>query len=571
LWLWLYYCAYLLSKNPITKPCLIIHINMPPKTTPVVSVPSYAELLSSSRKTSKKGVVTEKKKKKTVLEEKKTETQRATQVKASTPEPQTSSTDPAPEVVNGCRVVLASSGLFGTVKYVGEALFQSGVWVGIELDSEQGKNDGVVKGHRYFSCPQNHGIFVRPTSFDIISFPSSMNQQTTNSTPPTETTATTVSNMPPQQNTQMTTPQVKSAASSEDGDTPASSVTSSNPVTSAPTTSSASSVTSSTSSYASFVSKSQAVPGRKSANASPVGGMSANSSPRRSSNDLYSNNLIGSDSDRTSPARSSTSAARSYDGGSGSGGGRRLSPRRRTSALVSSIDDVLASMEFAASDINKKTDGKPSTLKKKKSSNNLTNRPKSPFERQGSQSRPKSPFDRGGMGGSNSVYSSEEERMFVENLVELVAKSPVVSDYLKTEIEKHQKSAVVDTASKSEVAILQDRIYELESNNMGSVGGDNQNPGHSSSDLESLVDRHATHTQQSIEALTLRIQTLEEAVAVPVKALNRQLVDLDLAISGLSNGADGNDKEQSMAHCRSTLTSVRALALQAFNALEVSH
>jgi len=46
-------------------------------------------------------------------------------------------------------------------------------------------------------------------------------------------------------------------------------------------------------------------------------------------------------------------------------------------------------------------------------------RPKSPFERQGSQGRPKSPFERNGA-GSDGIYSSEEERMFVENLVELV-------------------------------------------------------------------------------------------------------------------------------------------------------
>ncbi|CAL1135370.1 unnamed protein product, partial [Cladocopium goreaui] len=34
--------------------------------------------------------------------------------------------------------------------------------VGLELDDAQGKNDGVVRGYRYFCCPPNHGLFVRP-------------------------------------------------------------------------------------------------------------------------------------------------------------------------------------------------------------------------------------------------------------------------------------------------------------------------------------------------------------------------------------------------------------------------
>ncbi len=37
-----------------------------------------------------------------------------------------------------------------------------GDWVGVELDEDNGKNDGVVKGTRYFSCPQNRGLFARP-------------------------------------------------------------------------------------------------------------------------------------------------------------------------------------------------------------------------------------------------------------------------------------------------------------------------------------------------------------------------------------------------------------------------
>ncbi|XP_019632739.1 PREDICTED: kinesin-like protein KIF13A isoform X7 [Branchiostoma belcheri] len=50
----------------------------------------------------------------------------------------------------------------GVVKFVGETEFASGPWVGVELDMDAGRNDGEVKGVRYFKCRPNYGIFVRP-------------------------------------------------------------------------------------------------------------------------------------------------------------------------------------------------------------------------------------------------------------------------------------------------------------------------------------------------------------------------------------------------------------------------
>uniref|UniRef100_A0A3B4AVH1 Dynactin subunit 1 n=1 Tax=Periophthalmus magnuspinnatus TaxID=409849 RepID=A0A3B4AVH1_9GOBI len=49
----------------------------------------------------------------------------------------------------------------GTVAYIGATLFASGKWVGVILDEPKGKNDGTVQGKRYFTCEENHGIFVR--------------------------------------------------------------------------------------------------------------------------------------------------------------------------------------------------------------------------------------------------------------------------------------------------------------------------------------------------------------------------------------------------------------------------
>jgi dynactin 1 len=59
-------------------------------------------------------------------------------------------------------------GKIGVIRFVGTTSFQTGKWVGIELDDPQGKNSGVVQGKRYFECKLNHGVFVRPSQVKII-------------------------------------------------------------------------------------------------------------------------------------------------------------------------------------------------------------------------------------------------------------------------------------------------------------------------------------------------------------------------------------------------------------------
>eukprot|EP00929_Paragymnodinium_shiwhaense_P086505 TRINITY_DN4700_c0_g1_i2.p1 TRINITY_DN4700_c0_g1~~TRINITY_DN4700_c0_g1_i2.p1 ORF type:complete len:1008 (+),score=259.82 TRINITY_DN4700_c0_g1_i2:193-3216(+) len=73
----------------------------------------------------------------------------------------------APE---GARVKVNSSGqeLAGTVRFNGTTSFASGDWTGIELDTPDGKNDGSMKGTRYFTCPPAHGLFVRPMNIICI-------------------------------------------------------------------------------------------------------------------------------------------------------------------------------------------------------------------------------------------------------------------------------------------------------------------------------------------------------------------------------------------------------------------
>mmetsp|Transcript_52311 Transcript_52311/g.137322 ORF Transcript_52311/g.137322 Transcript_52311/m.137322 type:complete len:701 (+) Transcript_52311:60-2162(+) len=50
----------------------------------------------------------------------------------------------------------------GIVRFFGRTQFAKGEWLGIELDSSIGKNDGQVQGVSYFSCAPFHGIFCRP-------------------------------------------------------------------------------------------------------------------------------------------------------------------------------------------------------------------------------------------------------------------------------------------------------------------------------------------------------------------------------------------------------------------------
>lgn len=62
------------------------------------------------------------------------------------------------------QVVELGDGRAATVQFIGQTSFAEGDWVGVLLGEPTGKNDGSVKGVRYFDCEPNHGMFLRPTA-----------------------------------------------------------------------------------------------------------------------------------------------------------------------------------------------------------------------------------------------------------------------------------------------------------------------------------------------------------------------------------------------------------------------
>ncbi|KAM6917757.1 CAP-Gly domain-containing linker protein 4 isoform 2-T2 [Lycodopsis pacificus] len=63
----------------------------------------------------------------------------------------------------GMQVLLSSVKDMAFIRYLGTADFAPGLWLGLELRSPKGKNDGSVSSRRYFTCRPGHGVLVRPS------------------------------------------------------------------------------------------------------------------------------------------------------------------------------------------------------------------------------------------------------------------------------------------------------------------------------------------------------------------------------------------------------------------------
>ena len=65
-------------------------------------------------------------------------------------------------VVIGQRVevMLKDQIVYGTVLYKGQVIGRRGLWLGIDLATPDGDNDGSVRGRVYFRAPLNYGLFT---------------------------------------------------------------------------------------------------------------------------------------------------------------------------------------------------------------------------------------------------------------------------------------------------------------------------------------------------------------------------------------------------------------------------
>lgn len=79
--------------------------------------------------------------------------------------------------------VHVEGGKVGTIEFIGPTQFAKGIWVGVALDSPDGKNNGTVAGVQYFSCPPNYGLFTRTVKLTLAT-PTSSSVTPTNLPPP---------------------------------------------------------------------------------------------------------------------------------------------------------------------------------------------------------------------------------------------------------------------------------------------------------------------------------------------------------------------------------------------------
>ena len=69
---------------------------------------------------------------------------------------------PAAPFAVGAKVFVSSRGLC-TVRHIGPLEGVAGTFIGVELPTATGKNDGSVEGVRYFRTAPSRGLFVRPS------------------------------------------------------------------------------------------------------------------------------------------------------------------------------------------------------------------------------------------------------------------------------------------------------------------------------------------------------------------------------------------------------------------------
>ncbi|CAH1775616.1 unnamed protein product [Owenia fusiformis] len=66
-----------------------------------------------------------------------------------------------------CGMSVFCNNELGVVRYIGPTDFAEGTWLGVELRTPKGKNDGSVNDRQYFTCKPDHGLLVRPSKVTV--------------------------------------------------------------------------------------------------------------------------------------------------------------------------------------------------------------------------------------------------------------------------------------------------------------------------------------------------------------------------------------------------------------------
>lgn len=56
----------------------------------------------------------------------------------------------------------------GIVSYIGKVQYAPGEFIGVTLDHAVGKNNGMIKGVKYFTCPPKRGLMVKPNDIQPL-------------------------------------------------------------------------------------------------------------------------------------------------------------------------------------------------------------------------------------------------------------------------------------------------------------------------------------------------------------------------------------------------------------------
>mmetsp|Transcript_40728 Transcript_40728/g.127422 ORF Transcript_40728/g.127422 Transcript_40728/m.127422 type:complete len:142 (+) Transcript_40728:664-1089(+) len=86
---------------------------------------------------------------------------------AQSPRPAAAPEGGGGELGVGSRVLVRGRDL-GFVRYMGEVHYARGEWLGVVLDEPKGKNNGLIKGQRYFEAPEQHGMMVRSADVALV-------------------------------------------------------------------------------------------------------------------------------------------------------------------------------------------------------------------------------------------------------------------------------------------------------------------------------------------------------------------------------------------------------------------